>query len=85
MTNFAAGYSFAAAALFSLGISVAFATKILAAIPTLLGWLGWARLARSYFSIDAGRSRVAWWTALTIATVTPLLFTPWWSGTDIFL
>jgi hypothetical protein len=85
LTYFPAGYSLVAAALMKSGFSVAAAIKALGVLGTLLGWWGWARLSRSYF--NEGRQRGPAWrgAAVAIAATTPLLFTPPWGGTDLFL
>jgi hypothetical protein len=84
LTYFPAGYSLAAAALASVGLDVATTLKVLGAVATMLGWWGWARLARSF--IGDAIARPLWkWTAIAIAVCTPLLFTQPWGGTDIFL
>jgi hypothetical protein len=85
LTYFPAGYSLVAAALMKAGFGVAAAIKALGALATLLGWWGWARLSRSFFK-DGWQRGPAWrWAAVAVATTAPLLFTPPWGGTDIFL
>ena len=82
---FPAGYSLVAAALMKSGFSVAAAIKALGALGTILGWWGWARLSRAFFSEGWQRGPAWRWAAVVIATTAPLLFTPPWGGTDIFL
>ena len=85
LTYFPAGYSLVAAALMKTGFSVGAAIKALGALGTILGWWGWARLSRSFFS-EGWQRGPAWRSAAAaIATTAPLLFTPLWGGTDIFL
>ena len=85
LTYFPSGYSLLAAALMQLGLSVEWTIKVLGASGTMLGWWGWARLSRPFLS--EGWSRGPAWraAAVAIALSTPLLFTPAWGGTDIFL
>lgn len=84
LTYFPLGYSVLAAALLWTGIGVGVTVKILGALATFLGWWGWSRLALAY--VGDGITRRSWkWVAFAIAITSPLLFTPPWSGTDIFL
>ena len=85
LTHFPAGYSVEAAALLGLGVNVGVTIKILAALATMLGWWGWARLARAFVGEGIGSLGVAKALAFVIAIGLPLLFTPSWGGTDIFL
>ena len=85
LTYFPAGYSILAALLMLLGIGAPIATQILAATGTLLGWWGWGRLAYAFMKPGLDRSPRWRWIAIVSALVTPLFFTPPWSGTDIFL
>ncbi|HEY4281546.1 MAG TPA: hypothetical protein VGM62_00675 [Chthoniobacterales bacterium] len=85
LTYFPAGYSICAAAIMAVGAGPATTLKILGAIGTILGWWGWARLAYSFMRDGMMRS-VAWrYVAAAIALMTPVLTTPLWTGTDIFL
>ena len=85
LTHFPSGYSLSAAALMFFGIGPGAALKILGTAGTFMGWWGWALLAFAYMS-EGWKTRRRWrWIAVLIAIVTPLLFTPPWSGTDIFL
>ena len=85
LTHFPSGFSLCAAALMALGFGPGTALKILGAAATMLGWWGWARLAFAYME-EGWRSGGLWrGVAIAIAILTPLLFTPSWSGTDIIL
>lgn len=85
MTGFSAGYSFIAAALYAAGLDVSMVTRLLPAVATMIGWWGWARLARPFFGPALDRGAILYAAAMVVATVTPLLFTIAWTGTDIFL
>ena len=85
LTQFSAGYSLFTAALAVFGIGEGVLVKVAAAPVTLLGWLGWARLAFTFMS-DGFRQGGIWRLAgIWIAIVSPVLFTSRWGGTDIFL
>ena len=85
LTYFPLGYSLCAAALIAIGSNAAATVKILAAAGTILGWWGWALLAHSFMGGMLERGRPWRWSAVAIALVTPLFFTPRWTGTDLFL
>src|SRR5262249_6362760 len=85
LTHFPSGYSLLAAGLFAVGCSVGMAVKLLAAAGTMMGWWGWARLARPFFSEGLRRGVVWEWAGFLVGVLTPLLFTIQWAGTDIFL
>ena len=51
----------------------------------MLGWYGWGQVAELFFAEGSKRGSGWRWTSLAIAAFTPLLFTPLWGGTDIFL
>jgi hypothetical protein len=85
LTYFPAGYSACAALLMAFGCSTAVAVKILGAFATILGWWGWGRLAYAFMRNDLEKSVVWRWIAIAIALITPILGTPPWAGTDIFL
>jgi hypothetical protein len=85
LSQFAAGYSLLAALLSAGGLGVGGVMKVLGATATLIGWWGWSWLAVRFFHETLVQSRPWRLLAFIAATVTPLLFTPPWSGTDIFL
>jgi hypothetical protein len=68
-----------------MGASVGEVVKVLGAVGTMLGWWGWGKLAYPFFSAGLQRSPVWQGAGLALAMVSPLLFTPPWQGTDIFL
>lgn len=85
LTHFPAGYSVCVAVLIALGVSVPIAVKIYGAAATVLGWWGWGELAYSFLREGLMRGRVWRWAGYAIAVFSPLLFTPSWQGTEIFL
>jgi hypothetical protein len=85
LTHFPAGYSLCAAGLISLGLGVGAVVKTCGAVGTILGWWGWGWLAYFFFREGLQRSWSWRWAGCLIALSTPLLFTPHWQGTDIFL
>jgi hypothetical protein len=85
LTHFPAGYSLAVAALFAVGIDVSIAVRLLGALATMFGWWGWARLAASFMGSGTSRSMGGTVAAIVVAFGMPLLFTPNWESTDIFL
>jgi hypothetical protein len=85
LTQFSSGYSLYTAALAFLGINEAILVKVAGAPVTLLGWLGWARLAFIYMSSGIREGGIWRFVGIWIAIVSPLLFTSQWGGTDIFL
>ena len=85
LTYFPSGYSLVTAVLIAMGLSVATTVKLLAATAGVLGWWGWGRLARPFFSEGMTRSPAWKSTGIAIAILTPAFYTPRWGGTDIFL
>jgi len=85
LTNFPSAYSFFTAAILALGGSEGTAMRSLAAAGTMLGWWGWGMLAYPFFREKMKRTVVWKWAGFLIALSTPLLFTTWWAGTDLFL
>ena len=85
LTQFPCGYSLFAAALMAMGLSTGIVVKVLGAAGTMLGWWGWGKFAHPFFSEGVQRHPVWKGAGLAIAIASPLLFTPPWNGTDIFL
>jgi len=85
LTHFPAGYSLFAAALMALGLGPAGVVKIGGAVATMLGWWGWALLAYAFFREGLERGALWRWLAVIVGISSPLLLTPAWKGTDIFL
>ena len=85
LTQFPSGYSFCSAALIAMGFNVGAVIKACGAAATILGWWGWGKLAYAFFREAWEHGRVSRWAGSAIAIGSPLLFTPPWKGTDIFL
>jgi hypothetical protein len=85
LAHFPCGYSLYAAALIALGASVSTVLKLYGAAFSLLGWWGWGRLALAYLGQGLEHSVLARIGGCAFAVIGPLLLTPPWSGTDIFL
>jgi hypothetical protein len=85
LTHFPAGYSLFAASLMWLGSGNAGVLKTGGALATILGWWGWGLLAYAFLREGLGRGPFWKWIGIVIAVSMPLLFTPAWQGTDIFL
>jgi hypothetical protein len=85
LTQFSSGYSLYTAALAAFGLDEAALVKVAGAPVTLLGWLGWARLAFNYMSSGIREGGIWRFVGMWIAIVSPVLFTSRWGGTDIFL
>lgn len=79
------GLSLIMGGLLKSGLPLLVALKLLYSTVTLVGWLGWALLIRRFLSapIEIGTKRYP--IHLLIAAILPVLFTPKWDGTDIFL
>ena len=82
---FPVGYSIYASALIGLGLSLGTIVKLLGAVATIVGWWGWARLSTAFFGDVMDRSRAGRWAVYSIALVSPLLSTPAWQETQLFV
>jgi hypothetical protein len=85
LTWFPCGYSLYAAALIALGGSLSLVIKFFGVVCTVFGWWGWGRLALSYIDHRLGRNAFEQGLGFGLAIILPVLFTPLWNGTDIFL
>jgi hypothetical protein len=72
LTAFPAGFSLYAAALTVLGAGPGTVMKLLAAISTMFGWWGWARLAFAYMGEGWRKNRSWRWIGCFIAVGCPL-------------
>ncbi|MFL6514014.1 MAG: hypothetical protein ACJ8M1_03230 [Chthoniobacterales bacterium] len=85
MAHFPAGYSLCAAALMAMGFSVAAIVKTCGSVATILGWWAWAELGFCF--VGEGLKRSMFWRLVgyAIGFALPLMCTPPWQGTEIFL
>ena len=67
------------------GLSLLIALKLLYAPISLIGWIGWATIASNFFVRPVTYGKAASCTHLIIVALLPLVATPKWEGTDIFL
>lgn len=79
------GFTLLIAAFLVFGVPLIASLKLVYAVTTMVGWLGWgtlfAELAVSPLSIGSRSLKVHY----LLAVVLPILTTPSWRGTDIFL
>jgi hypothetical protein len=85
LTWFPCGYSLYAAALIALGGGLSLILKLFGALCSVAGWWGWGRLALCYIGQRLERNAFERGFGFALAVVLPVLFTPPWNGTDIFL
>jgi hypothetical protein len=85
MAHFPAGYSLGAAALIAMGFTIAAIVKTFGAVATILGWWGWAELGFRFLSGGLNRGIVWRWAGYAIVFALPLISTPPWQDTEIFL
>ena len=85
LTHFPAGYSLYTAILLWFGIPLYLVTKIFGSIFTILGWWGWGRFMLNCLAPAAQRGGIWFIAAMLLAGMLPLIATPAWDGTDIFL
>ncbi|HJT80714.1 MAG TPA: hypothetical protein VJ719_05905 [Chthoniobacterales bacterium] len=85
MRHFPAGFSLYAAALLGIGLTIPTIVKIFFGVVTILGWWGWGRLAFAFCQDGIERGGLWKWTAAWLGLSIPLLFTPAWQGTDLFV
>lgn len=90
LTKFPPSLSVALAFLMGMGLSASWSLKAVYSISTLIGWLGWGLLLKRIVRWSAGDM----WAGLVgskslllllLSVFLPLIFTPNWNGTDIFL
>lgn len=84
LTDWPPGFSVLVAAFLYLGLPLLAALKIIYAVVTLIGWIAWGGIA-SHFLARPVFSKGFSWIHLIVVALLPILFTPWWGGTDIFL
>jgi hypothetical protein len=85
VTWFTPGFSLMVAGCLSLGISLLISLKFIYGLTTLIGWVGWAIVASHLLSNPIKLGAKNYRFQLIIAALLPILLTPMWQGTDIFL
>jgi hypothetical protein len=84
LTDWPPGFSVLVAGFLYLGLPLLATLKIIYAAVTLIGWFGWGAIA-SHFLARPVFSKGYAWIHLIVVALLPILYTPWWGGTDIFL
>jgi hypothetical protein len=85
VTWFTPGFSLMVAGWLSLGVSLLISLKFIYGLTTLIGWIGWAIVASHLLSNPMELGTRSYRIQLIIAALLPILVTPLWQGTDIFL
>lgn len=67
------------------GLPLLLSLKIIYAVISLVGWVGWAIIASHLLEGSIRWKRRGYSINLLIASVLPIIFTPLWDGTDLFL
>ncbi len=67
------------------GVPVEIALKIIYAFTSLMGWIGWGIVANYFVARHFKKEIKIPWIYLVISSLLPVLYTPWWGGTDVFL
>jgi hypothetical protein len=79
------GFSLILASFLALGFSLLISLKIIYALVTMTGWIGWGALASRFLTRPLKLGGTEYPVHLVIATLLPVFFTLGWNGTDIFL
>ena len=79
------GFSLIMALLLVTGLSLPVSLKIIYALVTLVGWVGWARIVSRFITEPLRLGGKEYPVHLIIAALLPIFFTQVWDGTDIFL
>lgn len=85
LTDWPPGLSLLVAGLLYIGMPLLFTLKIVYAATTITGWVGWAMIASHVIARPSAYGKASSFIHLTICALIPILFTPWWGGTDLFL
>jgi hypothetical protein len=79
------GFSVLVASLLYVGLPLVVALKIIYGTVTLMGWIGWALIFSNFISRPVASGRRASWIYFMILALLPMVATPDWDGTDVFL
>jgi hypothetical protein len=69
----------------ALGIPLEVSLKMIYGVITLIGWIGWAIIASHFLAKPVTLGRRSYPVQFIIAAFLPIVATPLWQGTDIFL
>jgi hypothetical protein len=79
------GYSILIAGTLLLGLPIQVSLKVICGLTTLMGWFGWGGIASQVMSKPLRIRRWRLPVNFIIAALAPIIVTPSWQGTDIFL
>lgn len=85
LTDWPPGFSLLAATFLYTGMRLHMTLEIIYAATTITGWIGWALIAGHVIARPSGYRKLSSFIHLTVCALIPILFTPWWGGTDLFL
>lgn len=85
LTDWPPGFSLLAAAFLYIGLSLLATLEIIYAATTITGWIGWAIIASHVIARPSAYGKSSSFIHLAVCALIPILFTPWWGGTDLFL
>ena len=85
LTDWPPGFSLLVAGFLYLGMPLLVSLEIIYGATTITGWIGWAIITSHVISRPSGYGKLSSFIHLTVCALIPILFTPWWGGTDLFL
>lgn len=85
LTDWPPGFSLLVAAFLYVGVPLLMTLEIIYAATTIIGWIGWAIIAGHVIARRSDYGKLSSFLHLTVCALIPILFTPWWGGTDLFL
>lgn len=85
LTDWPPALSLLVAGLLLCGLSLEVALKVMYAVVTLGGWVGWGLVANYVLAGHFSKGAALSWIYLIVSALLPVLYTPWWGGTDVFL
>jgi hypothetical protein len=85
LTDWPPGFSLLVAAFLYIGMPLLVTLQIIYASTTIAGWIGWAIIASYVIARPSAYGKLFSFIHLAVCALMPILFTPWWGGTDLFL
>ncbi|MEJ7712645.1 MAG: hypothetical protein WKF84_23060 [Pyrinomonadaceae bacterium] len=85
LTDWPPAFSLIVAGFLLSGMPLEIALKVIYAFTSLMGWIGWGIVANYFVARHFKKEVKIPWIYLVIPSLLPVLYTPWWGGTDIFL